>query len=72
MLAREKETRSHKDIKLVATIIDRISTEFQSTAIMFSKSLITVLLGATLALATLDPATSNTKGKCPGTYNCSR
>ncbi|KAF4222162.1 hypothetical protein CNMCM8980_008556 [Aspergillus fumigatiaffinis] len=38
---------------------------------MFSKSLITVLLGATLALATLDPATSNTKGKCPGTYNCS-
>ncbi|KAA8893610.1 small secreted protein [Sphaerosporella brunnea] len=26
---------------------------------------------ALTASATLDPASSNTKGKCPGTYNCS-
>ncbi|RAH45881.1 uncharacterized protein BO95DRAFT_442538 [Aspergillus brunneoviolaceus CBS 621.78] len=30
-----------------------------------------VLSAASLAAATLDPASTNTKGKCPGTYNCS-
>jgi hypothetical protein len=43
-----------------------------TTATMLSKSLLTILLSASLALATLHPASSNTKGKCPSTYNCSR
>ncbi|OHW94701.1 hypothetical protein CSPAE12_06640 [Colletotrichum incanum] len=30
-----------------------------------------LLLAPTLVAATLDPATSNTKGKCPSTYACS-
>lgn len=39
------------------------------------KSLMTLLalslsLTTHLTLATVDPATSNTKGKCPSTYNC--
>ncbi|KAK1456227.1 hypothetical protein CPAR01_07313 [Colletotrichum paranaense] len=29
------------------------------------------LLAPALVAATLDPATSNTKGKCPSSYNCS-
>ncbi|RAL12177.1 uncharacterized protein BO97DRAFT_368810 [Aspergillus homomorphus CBS 101889] len=37
-----------------------------------TNSLLYVLLSAaSLAAATLDPATTNTKGKCPGKYNCS-
>lgn len=35
---------------------------------MHSKLLIAL---AALAAATLDPATSNTKGKCPASVNCS-
>ncbi|RAL05138.1 uncharacterized protein BO80DRAFT_346156 [Aspergillus ibericus CBS 121593] len=38
---------------------------------MLAKSLLTMVLSAVLATATVDPATTNTKGKCPGTYNCS-
>jgi hypothetical protein len=34
-------------------------------------SLIALVFSVSLAAATLDPASSNTKGKCPGTYNCS-
>ncbi|KAE8354272.1 hypothetical protein BDV28DRAFT_156365 [Aspergillus coremiiformis] len=34
-------------------------------------SLVAVIFGASLAAATLDPALSNTKGKCPGTPKCS-
>ncbi|KAE8150478.1 small secreted protein [Aspergillus avenaceus] len=29
-----------------------------------------VVFGASLATATLEPASSNTQGKCPGTLNC--
>ena len=36
-----------------------------------SSSLFCLALALTTASATLDPATSNTKGKCPGTLNCS-
>ncbi|TVY40175.1 hypothetical protein LSUB1_G002153 [Lachnellula subtilissima] len=32
---------------------------------------LTILTASSLAAATLDPATSNTQGKCPATYNCS-
>ncbi|TVY88190.1 hypothetical protein LAWI1_G007331, partial [Lachnellula willkommii] len=37
---------------------------------MRSNILLTILT-ASLAAATLDPASSNTEGKCPATYNCS-
>ncbi|KAK1144856.1 hypothetical protein N8T08_004869 [Aspergillus melleus] len=36
-----------------------------------AKTLVSVVLSATLAAATLQPATSNTKGKCPGSVSCS-
>jgi hypothetical protein len=35
------------------------------------RNLLVVAALALTASATLDPASSNTKGKCPGTYNCS-
>ncbi|KAF1931883.1 uncharacterized protein M421DRAFT_322693 [Didymella exigua CBS 183.55] len=38
---------------------------------MFAKSIITVLTLAVAATATLDPATSNTKGKYPSSPSCS-
>ncbi|ROW02371.1 hypothetical protein VSDG_02305 [Cytospora chrysosperma] len=38
---------------------------------MHFTSLFTVLSAPVIVLATLDPATSNTEGYCPSTYNCS-
>lgn len=38
---------------------------------MHFTSIFTVLSVPVMVLATLDPATSNTKGSCPSTYNCS-
>jgi hypothetical protein len=38
---------------------------------MFAKSIITILTLAVAATATLDPATSNTKGKYPSSPSCS-
>ncbi|GAB1195907.1 hypothetical protein APSETT444_005172 [Aspergillus pseudonomiae] len=35
-----------------------------------AKSLVALVFSASLATATLSPASSNTKGKCPGTLNC--
>lgn len=34
-------------------------------------SIATLLFAPAMVLATLDPASSNTKGVCPSTYNCS-
>lgn len=36
----------------------------------FKSIILTLALGA-LTTATLEPATSNTKGKCPASVNCS-
>ncbi|KAF9696506.1 hypothetical protein EKO04_005617 [Ascochyta lentis] len=38
---------------------------------MFAKSIVTILTLAVAATATLDPATSNTKGKYPSSPSCS-
>ncbi|PYH94084.1 small secreted protein [Aspergillus ellipticus CBS 707.79] len=38
---------------------------------MVATKFLSVLFTVALAAATLDPASSNTKGKCPGTLNCS-
>ncbi|TVY40017.1 hypothetical protein LOCC1_G004734 [Lachnellula occidentalis] len=38
---------------------------------MHCNILLTILTASSLAAATLSPATSNTQGKCPATYNCS-
>ncbi|KUI63107.1 hypothetical protein VP1G_10227 [Cytospora mali] len=37
---------------------------------MHITSLFPILAAPVMVLATLDPATSNTKGSCPSTYNC--
>lgn len=37
---------------------------------MYSASLFFLLAAPVAVLATLDPASSNTEGYCPSTYNC--